>query len=99
MKRMGIQQQDIDAVEVVIKTNDYQLVFKNPQVAKVNMMGQSTYQIIGEPVEQPLSTQPEISEDDINTVMEQVNCSEEEARKALEETKGDIAEAILKLKE
>ncbi len=32
-------------------------------------------------------------------VAEQTGCSEEAARKALEETKGDIAEAIVKLEE
>ena len=99
MKRMGIQQQDINAVEVIIKTKDSQLVFENPQVAKVNMMGQNTYQVVGEPVEQALSTEPEITEDDVKTVMEQTQCNEEEAKKVLEETNGDIAEAILKLNE
>jgi len=34
----------------------------------------------------------------VNMVSEQAQVSEEEARKALEETNGDIAEAIMKLK-
>ena len=37
-------------------------------------------------------------QDDVKLVMEQTGKSEKEARKALEETKGDIAEAIMKLK-
>ena len=56
MKKMGIQQQEIDALEVIIKTKDKQLVFSHPQVSRVNMMGQDTFQIIGEPEEKLLST-------------------------------------------
>ncbi|MBW3023127.1 nascent polypeptide-associated complex protein [Candidatus Woesearchaeota archaeon] len=97
MKRMGIQQTEIDATEVIIKTADKELVFQNPQVSKVNMMGQETYQIVGEPVERDLSSEPEISEDDIKTVMEQANVDKKTALKAIEEHKGDLAEAILSL--
>jgi len=41
----------------------------------------------------------EISDEDVQLVVEQTGASPEEARKALEETGGDIAAAILKLKE
>jgi nascent polypeptide-associated complex subunit alpha len=97
MKQMGIQQQEIDAQEVIIKTKDKQLVFLQPQVSKVNMMGQDTFQIVGEPEEKSLSTEPEITEEDITTVMEQANTSKEKAEKALQGAKGDIAKAILDL--
>jgi len=99
MKRMGIQQQDLDAKEVIIRLEDKELVFANPSVSKVNMMGQETYQVVGEPAEKPLSTAPEISEDDIKTVAEQANCSEEEAKKAIEAANGDLAQAIMELAE
>jgi len=95
MKRMGIKQEEIDATEVIIKTTGNTLLIKNPQVSKVNMMGQVTYQIVGEVEE--LEEVPEISEDDVNTVMEQAQCSKEEAEQVLEETSGNIAEAIVKL--
>lgn len=39
----------------------------------------------------------EPSEDDIKLVMEETGCSREEAVKALRETNGDIAEAILRI--
>ena len=97
MRKMGIQQVEIPATEVIIRTEDKEIVITNPQVSKVNMMGQQTYQIAGEEHERSLSTEPEISEDDIKTVMEQTSCSAVEAKKALEET-NDLAEAILKLK-
>ena len=40
-----------------------------------------------------------ISEEDIKLVMEQAGVDYDSAKKALEETKGDLAEAILKLQE
>ena len=98
MKRMGIQQQEIDATEVIIKTPEKELVISQPQVAKVNMMGQETFQIVGEVTERELSSEPEINEDDIKTVMEQTNVSKEEAEKAIKEANGDLAKAILDLK-
>ncbi len=58
-------------------------------------MGQESFQITGEVSEQ--GSKPEISDDDINIVIEQAKVSKEEAITSLEETNGDIAEAILKL--
>ena len=97
MKKMGIAQVEVDASEVIIKCPDKEIVIQNPQVSKVNAMGQETFQIAGEIQERELSSEPEINEDDIKTVMEQANCDEEKAKSALEESKGDIAEAIMKL--
>jgi nascent polypeptide-associated complex subunit alpha len=99
MKRLGIQQEDIPAKEVIIKTDDKEIVISNPQVAKVNMMGQPTWQVMGDAQERAISTEPDISEEDVKTVMEQAGCSKDEAEKAIKEAKGDLAEAILKLKE
>ena len=97
MKRMGIQQQEIPATEVIIKTPDKQIIISNPQVSRVNMMGQKTFQITGEETESSLSSEPEINQDDLNTVMEQTNVDEETAKKALKKNKGDIAKTILEL--
>lgn len=94
MKKLGMKQEDIDAKEVIIICEDKKLVIQNPQVSKINAMGQETIQIVGDIEEQPLER---FSEDDIKTIVEQANCSEEEAKKALDET-NDLAEAILKLK-
>ena len=98
MRKMGIAQQDIPATEVIIKTEDKEIIITEPSVAEVNMMDQETFQISGQVHEREISSEPEISEDDIKTVVEQAECSEEEAKQTLEETSGDIAEAILKLK-
>jgi nascent polypeptide-associated complex subunit alpha len=97
MRRMGIQQTDIPATEVIIRTPDKELIITNPQVAKVNMMGQETLQIVGDIHERELSAEPDISEDDVKTVMEQANVSEDEARAAIQEHNGDLAAAIMSL--
>jgi nascent polypeptide-associated complex subunit alpha len=97
MKKMGIQQTEIEATEVIIKCQDKEIIIENPQVSKVNMMGQMTFQVVGNPVEKELNSKPEINDDDIKTVIDQAKCSEDEAKNALEESNGDIAEAILKL--
>jgi nascent polypeptide-associated complex subunit alpha len=98
MKRLGIKQEGIAAKEVIIRLDDKEIVISNPQVTKVNMMGQDTYQIVGEESERSLDSTPEISEDDIKTVAEQAGVSEEQAKAAIEESKGNLAEAILSLK-
>ena len=98
MRKMGISQLDIPAKEVIIRTEDKELIIKNPQVAKVNMMGQETFQIIGDVEERALSADPDISQDDIQTVAEQTGANEEEAKEAIKANKGDLAAAILSLK-
>ena len=98
MKRMGIKQQDIDAKQVIIRTSTKNIIINNPAVAKVNMMGQESFQISGEVSEESLSSEPDISEEDIRTVAEQTGKTEEEAEKAIKEAKGDLAAAILSLK-
>ena len=96
MKQMGIEMDEIEAEEVIIRTKSEELVFKNPTVTKISAKGVETFQIVGsyEVVERI-----EISEEDVKLVAEQAGVSLEEARKALIESKGDIAEALLKLTE
>lgn len=98
MKRMGVKQQEVEATKVIIECSDKKIIIENPSVMKVNMMGQESYQISGEEHEENLETTPEISEEDIKTVVEQTGVSEEEARNVILEHKGDLAEAILSLK-
>ena len=97
MQRMGIQQQEIDASEVIIRCADKDIIISNPQVAKVNMMGQDSWQISGNAVEKARSSEPEIKEEDVQTVMQQANVSREKALEAIKAAKGDLAEAILSL--
>lgn len=99
MKQLGIQQEDIPAKEVIIRTAEKEIVITSPSVAKVNMMGQETFQISGEVEERGLSSTPDISEEDIQAVVEQTGVDKETAKKAIEKHQGDLAEAIMDLQE
>ena len=95
MKKMGISQDEISTERVIIeKTDGNKIIIENPSVTKIKMQGQISFQISGEVHEE--SIEPEISEEDINTIIEKTNCSKEEAKEALEKT-NDLAEAILEL--
>ena len=97
MKQMGISQEEIDASKVIIeKTDNTKLIIENPSVIKIKMQGQESFQITGKAKEE---TKPlEISEGDINTIVEKTGCTKKQAQDALEKT-GDLAEAILELSE
>ncbi len=102
MKRMGInveELRDVEKVEIILK--DKKIVIDSPQVVALRSRTETIYQIIGTPkIEERkiVETEVEVSEDDIRFLIEQTGASWEEARKALIEAGGDIAEAILKLK-
>lgn len=99
MKQMGVQQEDIDAEEVIIRTADKDIIVLNPSVAIVKMMGQESFQISGDIEVRSREAQVTISPEDIKAVMEQAGVNEADARKALEASKGDIAQAIISLAE
>jgi len=48
MKQMGIEMEEIDAEEVIIRTSDEELIFRNPTVSKISARGVETFQVIGE---------------------------------------------------
>ncbi|HME87348.1 MAG TPA: nascent polypeptide-associated complex protein, partial [Candidatus Nanoarchaeia archaeon] len=73
MKKMGIQQTEIPATEVIIRTNNGDIIIKHPQVSKVNMSGQTTYQVVGEAEGATTST----NADDIALVMSQAGVTRE----------------------
>ncbi|KUJ94548.1 MULTISPECIES: nascent polypeptide-associated complex protein [Archaeoglobus] len=97
MKQMGIEMEELDAEEVIIRTSDEELIFRNPNVSKISARGVETFQIVGE--YEVVKRPPKISEDDVKLIMEQANVDEETARRALEEAGGDLAEALMKLQE
>jgi len=97
MKQMGMSQEDIDAVKVTIETPTKILVCANPSVQKITMKGEATYQLSGNFVEQVAVAKIEISVSDIEMVSEQAGVSKDDAKKALEEANGDIAQAIVNL--
>ena len=96
MKKMGISQTQLPVRKVVFEMDDGNLVIENPNVLKIMMQGQESYQVTGEAVEESTES---FSEDDVKMVMSQTEKNEDEVRAALEESEGDIAEAIMALKE
>ena len=99
MKRLGIKQEELNVKNIIFTLENEQYVFENPEVTMIDMKGVKTFQIAGEFKKVQLEEKITINEEDIKTVVEQTNVSYEKAKKTLEETKGDIAEAILKLQE
>jgi nascent polypeptide-associated complex subunit alpha len=97
MKQLGIKQEEIDAIEVIIRCQDKEIVINSPSVQKIKMQGQESFQISGETSERSLSSSPEITDEDIDTVMTQAGCTRDEAIEAIEECDGDLAEAVMKL--
>ncbi|MDZ7746272.1 MAG: nascent polypeptide-associated complex protein [Halobacteriales archaeon] len=55
MNQMGIDLTEIDANEVIIRTDDEEYVFDDAEVQKMDAQGQATYQVVGEPETRPLS--------------------------------------------
>ena len=53
---------------------------------------------MGQAEERAISTEPEINEDDIKTVMDQTEATEEEAKEAIKANDSDLAQAIMALK-
>ena len=96
MKQMGIAQEEIDATKVIIEKTNSNIIIENPSVTKIKIQGQESFQISGDVKEESLIQELQISEQDIKTIMEKTNCSEEQARKTLEKTK-DLADAVLEL--
>ena len=94
MKQLGMSQQEIDASRVIIEKTDGRIVIENPSVSKISMHGHESFQISGTVREDSGSV---ISEEDIKTVMEKTGSTKEDAGKALKDSKGDLADAILKL--
>ena len=98
MKQMGIDINEVENVEeVIIRTSDKDIIFKDAQVTIMDAKGTKTYQVVGTPEE--VARELAIPEEDVKLVVEQTSSSEEDARNALKESNGDIAAAILKLSE
>jgi len=102
MQRMGMETKTIEDVrDVTIRTGDKKLVIDAPAVVSIVMQGQTIFQVAGGAArEEPLTSEvrPAIPESDVELVAQQAGVSAQEARKALEASGGDLAQAILSLK-
>lgn len=98
MAKMGIKSSELNADKVIISCADKDIVITDPQVTMIEAQGTKSFQIAGTITENEKSVSIEISEDDVKMVMGSSGASEDDARKALEDSNGDIAKAILELK-
>jgi len=100
MQRMGMSMDSVADVEnVVIKTSNKEITIEAPEVAILEMQGQKIFQITGGKITEKVAERKPlgIAEEDVKLVTDQTGKSMEEARKALEESGGDLAKAILLL--
>jgi nascent polypeptide-associated complex subunit alpha len=107
LKNMGIDIDELENVsEVIIRMPDREIVIANPSVAIMDAHGVRSYQISGDASERPLSIESqetaeepsvEILDSDVELVASQTGTKPEDARAALEEARGDLAAAIMKL--
>ncbi|PSQ39555.1 nascent polypeptide-associated complex protein [Halobacteriales archaeon SW_5_70_135] len=111
MEQMGIDVEELDATEVVIRTDDGDLVFDDADVTRMDARGQETYQIVGEPVERDVSaiegnvdeataddaSGATVPDADVEIVAQRAGVDEATAREALEAVDGDLAAAVDRL--
>ena len=112
-KQLKQSTEEIDATEVIIRTPEKELYFDAPSVTAMEMMGQKSYQVVGEPQERPLGSDDtaaggggagsggaaEIPAEDVALVAAQAGVSKDAALEALRECNGEPAEAIIQLME
>ena len=106
MQQMGIDVTELDVEEVIIRTDDADLVFDDAQVTRMDAQGQETYQVVGTPEERESAgavtagddaeetSETNVPEDDIAIVAQRAGVSEDAAREALVDANGDLAAAI-----
>jgi nascent polypeptide-associated complex subunit alpha len=104
MQKMGMKIDEIEGVtEVLIRTATREIIIKEPVVTSVVVQGQRMYQVAGgsalERTPSAEAAQPEVPEEDVNLVATQTGKTVDEAKAALKESGGDLAEAILRLKQ
>jgi len=102
MQRMGLSMGEMpDVQEVIFRTSTKEIVIENPEVAVLDLHGQKIFQVTGERITERAVEKEQakitIPEEDVRLVADQTGKSMEEAKRALEETDGDLAKAILLL--
>lgn len=97
MKKMGVEEEEIDAEEVVIKRKDgSSIIISSPDVAFMSMMGQEFFRVSGEISEG--SQEEAISEEDVEMIMEKTGEDKETVEQTLKKLNNDLAKTIMELK-
>ena len=98
MARMGMQMKQLDDVtRVIFETPTKKIIIDDPEVSMITVQGQSMYQVGGNSREEIASSGP--SDEDVKLVAAQAGVSAEQAKNALRESGGDLAQAIILLKQ
>ena len=102
MQKMGMDTKSIDDVQdVTIRTSNKKIVIEEPSVTSISIQGQNMFQVTGGTIREEAitsETKVTIPEEDVKMVAEQANVSMDDAKKALEGSGGDLAQAIVSLK-
>jgi len=110
MKQMGMNMDELgDIKRVILQSDNKEVVIEGPQVTSINVQGTKMYQVAGgRETERKIQAAGAVEvvleeeslvlpEEDILLVAQQANVSIEKARAALENSDGDLAQAIIKL--
>jgi nascent polypeptide-associated complex subunit alpha len=111
MDQFGIDIDELDAEEVVIRTAEEELVFTDAEVQRMDAQGQETYQVIGTPETREAGDGSAIEsgdgdddggaggipDADVEIVANRAGVSEDDAREALEDEDGNLAAAVERL--
>ena len=93
MKKMNINMSQIEAEEVIIKQKNKTIIISDPEIMVTNMMGKDVYQISG-----VVSESEQLSDHDIQMVMDKTGKDRQTVTKKLEELNNDLVRAIMELK-
>lgn len=98
LDKLGIKSTDIEARKVTIECADKDIVIDEPQVTLTEGQGMKSFTVMGT-IREVDKTAVEISDGDVKLVKEQSGVSDDAlVLKTLQDTKGDIAEAIIRLR-
>ncbi|MCE4614546.1 MAG: NagC family transcriptional regulator [Desulfurococcales archaeon] len=109
-KRMGVKAEieDLsDATEIIIVHSDgRRSILESPQATLIKPGGAGQVMLsatgllrVEQPEEEAEEEEAMVSEEDVQLVAQQTGVTPEEARQALIEAKGDLAEAIMKIEQ
>jgi len=102
MQKMGMKVDEVaNVTQVIIKTESKDITIQEPSVTLVTIQGQAMYQIAGGRVSEvtPQAVPTATREEDAELVAQQTGRPLDDAKKALLEAGGDLAKAILILKD
>ena len=98
MDKMGLDMNEIPNVqEVIIKTDKKEIIVTKPSVTEMKAKDNSIFTVTADSYEERELEVPIFSDEDVQLVAQGAGVDAEKARGALEETKGDLARAIMLL--